>query len=94
MAEKKEKTDKLGRWQKILYIFIASCIILSGSYGILWATVLRPAIRNEIEKKISPVVGAVQYNSFILMELLDSSQVRRATDRFTAWKTGAGGLGK
>lgn len=86
------KKDLLGCWKNILYICIASGVIITGSAGAIWAFFMAPAVRIEIDKKMSPVVNAVQYNSFILMEMLDSAQVTRANSRYTAWKSGAGGL--
>jgi hypothetical protein len=81
--------DKLAKIQKILYIVIASAIILCGAITFGWGYFIAPQIDKRIDVKLEPVVEAVTYQSFLWVEQMDSATVRRANERFKAWKSGS-----
>ena len=99
MADKKDKPDKLGKWQKIIYIFAAFCGIIYGASTQVWSMILKPAVQKVAQQEQVPVVRRLEnveellvYQNIVHTVRADSSEKAEIDLLFKIWKRGKGKL--
>jgi hypothetical protein len=49
-----------------------------------WELLAAPCIQQQIEKTTNPIVDALEFQTFLMMQNLTDAQIKRATDSYTA----------